>query len=505
MRFIALFTLLVLPAVAGTADERCAAHLIPFTDSGKAATVQYGRSRPMDVKHIRLDLRVNVEDELLRGTATQVISPIGSPLQTVVFDAVGLDIYEVTLADGTKVPFETTLDSLKIFLPKPAAPGEDLTLKIGYGVTRPAKGMHFRVPRMGYTGGEVQCWSQGESEDARYWFPCYDAPNERATTEIIATVNSEYRAIANGELIDVKDNPGDGSHTFHYKLDKEHASYLVSLAVGHFAEVRDDSGPVPLYYYVLPGQEEKAKLSFGKTGDMMRFFQDTLGVPYPWGRYSQVVAVDFIAGGMENTSVTTETERAVQDAPARLTNLSEHLVSHELAHQWFGDLVTCRDWTNIWLNEGWATYMEICYTGHNEGPEMYTQRLWECAHNVMETDRPENRLATVRKAWGDPEALFDSRVYEKGGWILHMLRQQLGDAVFWKAVNTYLTRHANQPVETNDFMRTLEEVSGQGLEPFFDQWVYHAGWPEFLKRSAELDAVHTQENRILKSTSFSPL
>jgi aminopeptidase N len=470
--FLCLFTL------AAQGDEHCLAHAIPFTDSGKAASIQYGRSRPMDIRHIRLDLRVDVEGERLEGTATHTLVPIGAPLRTATFDSVGLDVTKVS-AGGHEFDFEVGPEKLNVFFPSPIPDGEELALKIEYSVTRPAKGMHFRTPRLGYSGTEVQCWSQGESEDSRYWFPCFDTPHERSTTEIVATVPALYRATANGELVDVQENAADGTHTFHYRLDKEHAVYLVSLAVGQFVEIRDDSGPVPLFYYVLPGQEEKARLSFGRTADMMRYFESTLGVPYPWGRYSQVAVVDFIAGGMENTSITTLTERSVQDAAARLTNLSEHLVSHELAHQWFGDYLTTRDWTNIWLNEGWATYLETCYTGHNEGPDAYLHRMWENAQDVFETDKPENRLATVRKAWGDPEALFDARVYEKGAWILHMLRRRLGDEVFWRGAHLYLERYANQSVETNDFLRTMEEVSGDGLEAFFDQWVFHAGWPEF--------------------------
>lgn len=468
--------------VSGTpahAHEDCRTHLIPFTDSGKVATVQYNRDRPVDVRHIRLDLRVDVPAEHLEGSATHTLAAVGSAVQTVEFDSVGLDIHAVTLGDGRRVDFETTPNALKMHLPTPMPPGEEFTLKIDYGVTRPEKGMHFRTARMGYADAEVQCWSQGESEDARYWFPCYDATAERATTEIAATAASEFRAVSNGELVDMHENPSDGTRTFHYRLAKEHATYLVSLAVGHFVEIADDSGRVPLFYYVLPGQEDRARLSFGNTADMLAFYEDRLGVPYAWGRYSQVAVVDFIAGGMENSSITTLMDRALLDAPALLTNRSDWLVAHELAHQWFGDLLTCRDWTNIWLNEGWATYMDACYEEHAHGPDDYFHRMWDNASDVFSTDTPDKRLATVRKVWGDPEGLFDARVYEKGAWVLHMLRRQLGEDVFWKATQTYLEQHANQAVETNDLLRTYEAVSGVALEQFFDQWIYHAGWPEF--------------------------
>lgn len=468
------------------AHEECLSHLVPFTDSGKPATTQYNRPRPMDVRHIRLDLVIDVLGERIEGAATHTIAPVGVPMATAEFDAVGMDIQRVTLNGGGPVDFEEGPEKLKVFLPAPLPVGEEAFIKIEYATTRPLKGMHFRTPRLGYQGDEIQCWTQGEAEDARYWFPCYDAPAERTTTEVVATVPAEFRAVSNGELYDVQENAANGTRTFFYRLGKEHTTYLVSLAVGKFVEVPAEGARVPLYFYVLPGQEEKVKLSYGRTADMMNFFEQRLGVPYPWGRYSQVAVVDFIAGGMENTSITTNTERSIQDAAARLTHLSEHLVAHELAHQWFGDLLTTRDWTNIWLNEGWATFLEMAYIEHAFGRDFYEHRLWENAQDVFDTDKPENRLATVRKVWGDPEALFDARVYEKGGWILHMLRVWLGEEVFWKATNEYLTRHENQAVETNDLLRAFEDVSGQALEQFFDQWVFHAGWPEF-KVSYEWD------------------
>lgn len=476
---LAALAMAVFFALPIQAHEGCAIRLVPFTDSGKVATVQYNRDRPVDVRHIRLDLRIDVPGERIDGSATHTLAAVGSPVTSVSFDSVGLDIAGVTLGDGRKVEFDTSPNALNMHLPEPMAPGQEFILKIEYAVTRPEKGMHFRTQRMGYAEDEVQCWTQGESEDARYWFPCYDVAAERTTTEVVATVASDFRAVSNGELLDRRENANEKTQTFHYRLAKEHTTYLVSLAVGRFVEVKDDSGRVPLFYYVLPGQEERARLSYGNTADMLAFFEDRLGVPYPWGRYSQVAVVDFIAGGMENTSITTLMDRSLLDAPALLTHKSDWLVAHELAHQWFGDLLTCRDWTNIWLNEGWATYLDACYEEHARGQDEFFHRMWENAKDVFSTDPASNRLATVRKVWGDPESLFDARVYEKGAWVLHMLRRQLGEEVFWKATQAYLEQHANQAVETIDLLRTFEEVSGVALEQFFDQWVYHAGWPEF--------------------------
>jgi len=474
-----LATLAWSPSAVAHGGEVCFQRHFPFSTSSKTPRMHYGRGRPIDVKHIHLELRVDVVGESIAGTATHTLAPVAEPLSSIKFDAVGLTIESVQLDDGRALPFDASADTLTMQLPEPAAPGVDFTLQIRYRVERPEKGIHFRTERMGYSAGDTQAWTQGEAEDARYWFPCFDAPHERTTTEITATVDDPFMAVSNGELLSKSKGTDPNTTAYHWRLDKPHTTYLVSLAVGHFIEIDDTRGGVPIYYYVLKHQEADARLSLGRTPDMMTFFNERLGYPYPWGRYSQVAVVDFIAGGMENTAITTLTERTIHDAAAHLTQSSDPLVAHELAHQWFGDLLTCRDWGNIWLNEAFATFLDAAWAEHDKGPDEYAHRMWDNANDAFNVDPPGNRFATMRQHYAEPDSLFTARIYEKGAWILHMLRRELGEELFWRAVREYLQRFAFQSVETNDLLRVFEDVSGRGLERFFDQWVYKPGYPEF--------------------------
>jgi len=450
------------------------------------AVRQYGRGRPADIKHIKLDLTLDFENESLSGTATTTLAPVGDPLDEIVFDSVGLDISKVLADDGSELDFEVTTDKLKVFQPHPAQPGEEFSVAVTYS-TKPATGMHFRTERMGYKPEETQAWTQGEAEYARYWFPCFDYPNERASTEMIATVPEELMALSNGELLEVTADPSAGTKTYHWLQSVPHVSYLVSLVVGRYVDIKDSYRDIPLHYYVPPEREQDARLSFAKTPDMVRFFEEKIGVPYPYEKYAQVTVVDFVVSGMENTSITTLTERTLHDEAAHLTYSSDWLVAHELAHQWWADLLTCRDWSHIWLNEGFATYFQALYTEHDRGEDEFAYDLLSGLRRIIDVDKGPNRAPIVRTEYSAPWNLFDARSYTKGEWVLHMLRRQLGDDLFWKCMHEYCVRHIGEAVETTDLMRTIEDVTGRGMERFFDQWVYHGGYPE-------LDISYSWEN-----------
>jgi len=438
---------------------------------------QYGRGRPADIKHIKLELSLDFENETMNGRATTTLAPVGKPLGEIVLDSIDLDISSVAVDNGSELDFEVTEDKLKIFLPRPAEPGVDFSVAVTYSA-KPVRGVHFRTERMGYKPEETQAWTQGEPEDARFWFPCFDYPNERATTEMIVTVPEGFMALSNGELLSTTVDRKAGTRTFHWRESVPHVSYLVSLVVGKFVEIEDSYGDIPLFYYVLPEFEEDAHLSFAKTPDMIRFFEHMIGVPYPYERYAQVAVVDFIAGGMENTSMTTLTERTLHDEAAHLTFRSDPLVAHELVHQWWGDLLTCRDWSHLWLNEGFATYFQSLWTEHDLGEEEFACEMLGTMSEILEADKGSQRAPIVRTTYSGPNPLFDVRSYSKGGWVLHMMRRDLGDDLFWKCMHEYCVRHSGKVVETTDLMRTVEEVSGRGMEQFFDQWVYHGGYPE---------------------------
>ncbi len=482
MRWAPILIAVALPALTAFALENeyeCVhATQYPFGVESGDATPQYGRDRAFDVKHIKLDVELDFDAESITGVATHTLSPIGNAATEVSFDAINLDIQSVTDNTGAAVDFEVTNDKLRVYFTEPIPANTTVTLAIEYASARPQRGLHFRTPRLGYSDAETQAWTQGEPEDARHWFPCIDYPNERATTEVICTVRDDFVALSNGNLVGTTHDPTNGKKTFHWRQRQDHTTYLVSLVAGPFVSVQDRAGGIPLFYYALPGQEANARKTYRNTPAMMKIFQDKIGLPYAYDRYSQVSVVDFIAGGMENTSITTMTERIILDDSARLTRSMDGLIAHELAHQWFGDLMTCRDWSHIWLNEGFATYLEAVYQEHQFGRDALIDDMLKNQQQVIAADRGEGKKPVVSRMYNDPNGVFGYRPYAKGASVLHMLRNELGDDVFWRSINAYATRHQNKVVETSDLMRTAEEISGKSLEQFFDQWLYHTGFPE---------------------------
>ncbi|HEY4823032.1 MAG TPA: M1 family aminopeptidase, partial [Candidatus Bathyarchaeia archaeon] len=394
------------------------------------------------------------------------------------FDAVELGVKDVKLSAGKPASFENTGRKIIIYLDKALKTKENVTVSIRYS-GEPRRGLYFIGPDKAYPDRPYQAWTQGEDEDSRYWFPCYDYPNQRATSEVVVTVPQKCMAISNGSLIETKEDKPRGTKTYHWKQDIPHSSYLISLVVGEFALVKEKVESVELQYYLRKGREEDAKRSFEKTPKMIRFFGEYFGVEYPYPKYAQVVVSDFIFGGMENITATTLTERTLHDKRAHLDFTSDDLVAHELAHQWWGDLITCRDWSHAWLNEGFATYCETLFKEHDLGRDEAAYYQLQDIEEYMEEDRERYRRSIVSKSYIEPTELFDRHLYEKGGLVLHALRYYLGDDLFQKGLRHYASSFREKVVETSDFRRAMEEATGKSLEGFFDQWVHHSGHPEF--------------------------
>jgi aminopeptidase N len=300
----------------------------------------------------------------------------------------------------------------------------------------------------------------------------------KSTSEVIATVPANMTVLSNGTL--VGDNVGahGKTRTVHFRQDVPHSSYLVTLVAGEYTHLKDRAGDIELHYFVNPGREEDAPRTFGNTAKMIELFAERTGRAYPWRRYSQITVAEFIFGGMENTSATTLTDQTLHDARAHLDFSSEPLISHELAHQWFGDLLTCRNWSEGWLNEGFATYMELVWKEHIAGrDEADYDRLGD-QEAYLDEDAHRYRRPIVTNVFHEPIDVFDRHLYEKGGCVLHMLRSELGDARFWKAIRHYVAKHAGGSVETRDLARAVDEATGWNPDRFFEQWVWKAGHPE---------------------------
>ncbi|MBM2825940.1 MAG: hypothetical protein HW403_4 [Dehalococcoidia bacterium] len=438
----------------------------------------YARDRVVDIKHIKLELSVAMEGRGIKGTASTTLAPINDGVSYVDFDSVELDITSVSFSSGESLAYELSDEKLRVFLGGERRAGEEMTVVVAYQAA-PRRGLYFVGPDESYPNKPQQAWTQGEDEDSRYWFPCYDFPNEKSTSEVIVTVAARFFALSNGRLLGVQESAQQNTKTYHWTQEVPHSCYLITLVAGEYVEITDYVDGIPVQYYVPPGREEDARRSFGNTPDMLRFFADKIGVPYPYNKYAQIVVADFIFGGMENTTATTLTENTLHDARAHLDFSSEDLVAHELAHQWFGDLLTCRDWSHAWLNEGFATYFEALYKEYHEGRDEFMHEMSQVADIYIREDRDRYRRPLVTNVYHEPMDLFDRHLYEKGGVVLHMLRYVLGDILFWKAINHYVTKYREQCVVTADLQKAVEEATGRSLDWFFEQWVYKAGYPEY--------------------------
>ena len=437
--------------------------------------VQYAPDRPADVKHVKLVIALDFEQETVSGTVYTTFSTLYDELKTVSFDAVELHVERVTLEDGQELVSSTDAKKLIVTLDRPYQHGEQFTIAVEYHA-KPRIGLCFVKPAAEDPTRPVQAWTFGQPRYHSHWFPCHDAPNDRATTEIIVTVPAQFITIANGNLLSVEDHGATRTH--HWRHDVPHAAYLVSLVVGDFAVIEDHYKDIPVSYYVRPDRKDDAHLYMGKTPEMMRFFSEYTGVEYPYNKYAQTV-VEIFTGAMEHTTATTHGFTLLVDKRASLDVDVVPVVAHELAHQWFGDLLTCRDWPNGWLNEGFATYFEELWGEHDQGTDYFKQSMLNLKQGYLQEDREYRRPIVYHVYYDDGFELFDGHLYNKGAWVLHMLRHQLGEAAFKRALHAYTSRYREKEVITADLERTFEEVTGRSLAQFFQQWVYQGGYPAF--------------------------
>lgn len=443
------------------------------------STPHYAPDRVFTSKHIRSELTLDFRHKTLAGVCTTTLEAIAEPAKEMTFDAVNFQISKIT-SKGRALRYDYDKRKLKVYFSPSIRRGQSVDVSIHYKVTKPALGLHFVGPDKHYPKKPVQAWTQGEDEYNRFWFPCHDAPQERVTTEMIITVPEPFTAISNGGLVSLKKR--SGKRTYHWKHNVPHSPYLVSLAAGVFTEMKDRWRHVPVLYYVTPGREADAHRAFDKTPKMLEFFSKKTGVPYAYAKYSQVAAVDFIYGGMENTSCTTQTALTLHDERAHLDFTSDPLVAHELAHQWFGDLVTCKDWSHAWLNESFATYFEALFKEHDLGYDEFMVEMRGNADAYFDEDSSRYRRPMVTRNYKNTNDLFDRHLYEKGSTLLHMLRSFLGEDAWWRSINLYLKRHRGRGVETVDLIQAIQDATGRNMRPFFDQWIFKGGHPEYKVR-----------------------
>lgn len=440
--------------------------------------------------HTKLDVSFDYGKQWMYGKEWVTLQPYFYDTDSLTLDAKGMEIKEISLVKNkTKVPLKYTYDDqqLRIKLDKMYKGGEKYTVYIDY-ISKPneresegsaaitgAKGLYFINPT-GEKDGPTQIWTQGETEANSVWFPTIDRTYQKTTQEITMTVPSKYVTLSNGLMTSQRKN-ADGTRTDTWKMDLPNSPYLFFMGVGDYAIVKDSYKNMAVDYYVEKEYAPVAKKIFGETPKMIEFFEEITGVVFPWTKYAQIVGREFVAGAMENTTATLHQESAQQNArELEDGNKWENTISHELFHQWFGDLVTAEDWSNITLNESFANYGEYLWLEHRYGKDFADELGFKDMQGYLMSGSGDKDL--VRFYYKDKEDVFDAVSYNKGGRILNMLRNYVGDAAFFKSLNVYLTTHKFDSAEAQDLRLAFEKVTGKDLNWFWNQWYYGSGNPE---------------------------
>lgn len=424
-------------------------------------------------EHLRLEFDVDLARRTADATCTSSFTILAERTREIALDAVGMKILGAT-QDGKKLRIKHDGKKLVVRLAKAGSAGDKVQVAIRYRLSNPKAGMNFVAPDRGDPKRPLQVWTQSQSDDARCWIPCHDLPSEKVTSEVIATVPRGYRAVSNGFLLDEYPARG-GKRVFHWMMDRPHSIYLISLCVGRYDEVKLEWDGIPLQYYAEKGRGEDAKRGFRVTPDVIKFFSEYTGVRYPYAKYAQVAAADYF-GGMEHTTTTTQTDAALIDARAAIDVDFDGLVAHEAAHQWFGDLVTCREWSHAWLNESFATYFEVLFQEHHKGKDEARYELWRYAEDYFNELNRYSR-PTVTRQWRESMQLFDCHLYQRGACVLHFVRNLMGEGPWRRALTLYLDRHGDGCAETKDLVESFRAATGRNLEKYVEEWILRAGHP----------------------------
>jgi aminopeptidase N len=484
---LAALALVAWQATVTQAIGQAAANQAPAPQASAIPPARYIPSHDFHTQNITLNLHFDFDHSQAIGTETLTFTPLINDLAHVELDAGGMTINSVKFASGASLKFDADdkKEKLDITLDRAYQPSDTLTVVIDYhtnagsqGSFGGTRGLTFIKPTPDDPSAPKQIWSQGESEDNHFWFPCYDHPNDFTTTEIIATVEKPLSVVSNGKLLSVKENAGN-TRTYDWKMDVPHATYLTSIVVGEYTPIEQSYNGIPVTTNVYPNQVAEGKITAARMADMVKFFSEKTGVPYPYVKYAQTMAHNF-GGGMENISATTMVDSMIHDERGELDGTADSLESHELAHQWFGDFVTCRSWADVWLNESFATYFQAMWDEKSLGRDDFLYGDVKANQDqYFQAWKRGSRRPIVTENYADPDAVFDTYAYPRGGAVLHMLRTTLGEENWWRAIHHYLTKYAHQPVETEQFRIAIEEATGQSMDWFFDEWLYRMGHPIF--------------------------
>ena len=437
--------------------------------------VQKEKSRDYDVKHYRITLTFDLDNKSFRGETRITLSPLKDGFEKCVLDAEELKVTEVFDDKNSPLDFQQTDQQITVSLPRSYDYGEELSFSIEYFASNPKQGLYFddETPDRSRMVS-VASWP----DRAHHWFPCYDYPHDKATHDTIITVSSSLKALSNGKLVSVEDNTENNTKTFFWQQDLPHSTYLYTLAIGPYAVIEDSLGSLPVNSWVYEKDVENGRWIFEKTPYMIDFFNKIFDYEYPWAKYAQFTTPR-VGGGMENTSATGLGESVIHDRRAEQDFSWERIIAHEIAHQWWGNLITLRTWSETWMNESFGTYSDYLYTRFDKGEDEGAVDLLNKKNQYMREANTRYIRPIVFTRYDRPQDNFDSHTYPKGAAVLHMLRFVLGDTPFFKTLSHFLHKHEFQAVDTHDFMVAVKEKTGQNMDWFFDQFIYKPGHPIF--------------------------
>ena len=454
------------------------------------------QTKEFDLIHTKLEIKPDWENQWIFATATLTVQPHFYNQDKIDLDAKGLAIESIKLLAGsskntTDKPLRWDYDGkwLTVLLDREYTKEEKITLAIRY-IAKPneaiwtnsvlsnieEEGFYFINPENKTKGKPRQIWTQGETSNNSMWFPTFDAPNFRGTQEVYITVEDSLQTLSNGRLVSSQKNE-DGTRTDYWKMEKPHAPYLTMVAIGEFAVIEDKWKDIPLYYYTEKWHAPYAKDVFGKTPEMLEFYSNYLDYKYPWQKYAQIIVRDYTSGAMENTSASVFMEGLLVDKRSIADHDWEGIISHELFHQWFGNLMTAESWANLAMNESFANYGEYLWLEHSKGKKEADQNLANEKTSYFRESQAK-REPIIRYFYTSENDMFDSHSYSKGSIILNMLRKEIGDEAFKVTLQKYVKSNAFEAVELDNFRLIAEEVTGRDLKWFFNQWFLEAGHPE---------------------------
>lgn len=481
----------------------------------KPAPYRAAETQLTDLVHTKLRVSFDWQKQQLIGEATLTCKPYFYPQSSLVLDAKGFEIKSVELEEGGPLKYTYDGKKLNITLDKTYSRTQEYHVLINY-IAKPNelvaggsaaitsdKGLYFINPLGEEKDKPRQIWTQGETEASSCWFPTIDAPNQRMTQEIYITIEDNFKTLSNGTLVYSRQRP-NGLRTDYWKQELPHAPYLAMMAIGEFAVVKDSWKNKDVTYYVEPKYKNSARGIFGNTPEMLSFFSQKLGVEYPWDKYAQVVVRDYVSGAMENTSASLFGEFMQLSNRELLDHSMDEIIAHELFHQWFGDLVTTESWSNLPLNESFATYGEYLWFEHKLGRDEADLGLNSDLSNYL-NEAQRKRVPLIRYHYHDKEDMFDRHSYQKGGRVLHMLRNYVGDDAFFAALKKYLTDNKFKSVEIHNLRLAFEEVTGEDLNWFFDQWFMQPGHPELSVEQQYKDGALTVTVLQHQDSAYAPI